>query len=255
MRPQGGTFVGEALGARIEKSTSTFVPFAQDGRIRVQLSEDQSEKGMSLVKLVQGVLTVDTKQVQRHSYDVDNGSGEEVTLYVRRERRPGWKLVGAEDAIEEGGAYYLPIKLPKSGRTKVTVEEQTPVQRTVDIWNTVGRQALALFISDAKSDPKVVAQLKEALTLQSRSSTLSDQIANLEEQRNTLSQRQNEVRANLQVLGKASVNDDLKKKLEATLLGLEGSLNDVTRKLVQLSIERGEVRDRLAVLMKSITID
>jgi hypothetical protein len=248
-------FVGEALAARIEKNSSNFVPFAQDGRIRVQLDEENLEQGMTLLKLVQGVLTVDTKMITKYSYDVDNGSGEEVTLYVRRERKPGWKLVGAEGVIEEGGAYYLPIKLPKSGRTKVTVEEQTPVKRTVDIWNSVGRQAIALFISDAKSDQKVVAQLKEALNLQGRSGSLDDQIANLEEQRNTLSTRQNEVRANLQVLGKSSKNEDLKKKLEATMAQLETSLNDVTRKLVQLSMERGEVRDRLAVLMKSITIE
>jgi hypothetical protein len=248
-------FVGEALGSRIEKGSSTFVPFAQDGRIRVQLAEEQKEQGMSLLKLVQGTLTVDTKLVTKYSYDVDNASGEEATLYVRRERRPGWKLVGADGIIEEGGAYYLPIKLPKSGRTKVTVEEQTPVQRTVDIWNTVGRQALALFVSDAKSDPKIVAQLKEALSLQSKSATLDEQITNLEEQRNLLATRQNEVRANLQVLGKSSKNEDLKKKLEASMAQLETQLNDVARKQVQLSIDRGEARDRLAVLMKSITIE
>jgi hypothetical protein len=248
-------FVGEALGARIEKTANTFVPFAQDGRVMVQLAEEHHEEGMALVKLAQGVLTVDTKQVTKYSYDVDNGSGEEATLYVRRERRPGWKLVGAKDAIEEGGAYYLPIKLPKSGRTKVSVEEQTPVKRMVNIWDTVGRQALALFITDAKSDPKIVTQLKEALSLQSHSGTLDEQIATLEEQRNTLSTRQNEVRANIGVLGKNSKNDDLKKQLEASLAQLENSLNDVTRKLVQLSMERGQVRDRLAVLMKSITIE
>ena len=162
---------------------------------------------------------------------------------------------GAEGIIEEGGAYYLPIKLPKSGRTKVTVEEQTPVQRTVDIWNSVGRQAIAMFVSDAKSDAKLVAQLKEALALQSKSATLDDQIANLEEQRNVLTTRQNEVRANLQVLGKSSKNEDLKKKLESSLGQLETQLNDLARKQVQLSMERGEARDRLAVLMKSITIE
>jgi hypothetical protein len=250
-----GTFVGEALAARIEKTASTFVPYAQDGRVRVQLAEEQREQGLTLVKLVRGVLTVDTRLITKYSYDVDNGSGEEVTLYVRRERRPGWKLVGAEHVIEEGGAYYLPIKLAKSGRTQVTVEEQTPVQRSVDIWNALGRQVIGLYISDAKSNPKLVAQLKEALDLQGRAGTLDAQIQTLEEQRGTLAQRQKEVRDNLQVLGKASKNDDLKKKLETTLADLETTLNDVTRKLVTLSIERGEVRDRFAVLMKSITIE
>jgi hypothetical protein len=252
---EGGTFVGEALAARIEKTASTFVPFAQDGRVRVALAEEQRETGTTLVKLVRGEITAETRALTRYSYDVDNGAGEEATLYVRRERRPGWTVVGKEKMIEEGGAYYLPIKLPASGRTHVTVEEETPVRRVVDIWNDLGRQVIGLFISNSSSDPRLVAQLKEALGLRDRSASLEEQIATLEQQRNTLAERQKEVRDNLQVLGKASKNADLKKKLETTLADLETSLNDVTRKSVALSIERGEVSDRLAILMKGISLE
>src|SRR5581483_5453758 len=251
----GGTFLGEALAQRIEKTATTFVPYAIDGRVRVTLAEEQKEQGMTLIKVVRGVITVQAKMVTRYSYDVDNGSGEEVTLYVRRERRPGWTLTNKEKIIEEGGAYYLPIALPKSGRTKVTVEEQTPVERVVDIWNDFGRQVIGLYLSNASADPRVAASLKEALALRERSDTLDAQIATSESQRATLAERENEVRNNIQVLGKASKNADLKKKLEDTLVGLETQLNDVTRKLVTASTERGEVRDRLAVLMKDINLD
>ena len=36
---------------------------------------------------------------------------------------------------------------------------------------------------------------------------------------------------------------------------LENKLNDVSRKTVSLNVERSELRDRLAVLMKAITLE
>jgi hypothetical protein len=256
----GGTFLGEALGSRIEKSANTFVPFAIDGRVRLTLSEDTKEEGVTLVKILRGVITVQTKLINRHSYDVDNGSGEETALYVRRERRTGWTLnptgpLKPDDIFEEGGAYYTRVKLPKSGRTKVTVEEQTPVTRTVDIWNDFGRQVIGLFVRNASSDPKLVVQLKEALGLREKVDALHAQIATLEEQRSALAKREEEVRENIKALAKTSKNEDLKKKLEGTMVELEGQLNDVTRKSVQLSIERGEANDRLVAMMKTISLD
>jgi hypothetical protein len=251
----GGTFLGEALARRIEKGASTFVPYALDGRVRVTLDEEQREQGMTLVKMVRGALTVQSKRVTRFQYDVDNGSGEAVTLYVRRERRPGWTVVGKEKMIEEGGAYYLPIPLAATGRTHVAVEEQTPSEQTVDIWSDLGRQGIGLYLSSATADPKVAAQLKEVLGLRDQAGRLDDQIAAAEQQRQAQAQRQKEVRDNLQVLGKASSNADLKRKLEATLVELETALNDVTRKLVSLSMDRAAARDRLAALVNGISLD
>ena len=248
----GGTFLGEALAQRIEKGASTFLPYALDGRVRVQLSEEDREEGVQLLRIVHGVITCETKRITRWKYDVDNGTGEATTLYVRRDRRPGWKVVGQDKMIEEGGAYFVPISLPKSGRTKVEVEEQTPVRRDVDIWDDYGRQVIGLYLKGANVDPKLQPQLEEILTLRERVDRIEAQLATAEEQRQAQSERQAEVRENLRALGKSSANADLKRKLESTLGELETGLNDVTRKTVQLSIDRSEARDRLSVLVKSI---
>jgi len=251
----GGTFLGEALASRIEKTANTFVPYAVDGRVRLTLSEETKEEGVTLVKIVRGVITVQTKMVTRYAYDVDNASDETATLYVRRERRTGWTLTKKDQVLEEGGAYYLPIKLPKTGRTKVVVEEQSPLLRSVDIWNDFGRQVIGLYLSSSTADPTVAAGLKEALKLREKADALSAQISTLEEQGQTLRRREEEVRENIKALGKNSKNVDLKTKLEKTLGELETQLNDVTRKSVAMSIERGETNDRLAVVMKSISLE
>ncbi|MEO6952833.1 MAG: DUF4139 domain-containing protein [Polyangia bacterium] len=248
----GGTFLGEALAQRIEKGASTFLPYALDGRVRVQLSEEDREEGVQLLRIVHGVITCETKRVTRWKYDVDNGTGEATTMYVRRDRRPGWKVVGQSKMVEEGGAYFVPIALPKSGRTKVEVEEQTPVRRDVDIWDDYGRQVIGLYLKGANVDPKVAPALKEILALRERVDRIEAQLATAEEQRQAQSERQGEVRENLKALGKSNANADLKRKLETTLGELETGLNDVTRRTVQLSIDRSEARDRLSVLIKNI---
>jgi hypothetical protein len=250
----GGTFLGEALAQRIEKNASTFVPYALDGRVRVQLAEEQREEGVQLVRIARGVITCETKQVTHWKYDVDNGSGEAATLYVRRERRPGWKVVGQDKLIEEGGAYFVPIKLAKTGRTKVEVEEETPVRRDVDIFNSLGRQVVALYLKNGSADPRIEAQLREVLALRDKIDQLDGQIQAAQEQRNALGERQAEVRENLKALGKISSNADLKKKLEATLSELENGLNEATRKEVAGSMERSQARDRLGVLVKGIEL-
>ncbi len=251
---KGGTFLGEALAHRIERDANTFMPYAQDGRVRLDLAEEHRQEGVTLVRAVHGVLTVQTKQVTRFVYDVDNGSEKATTLYVRRDKRSGWTLKGTSKTFEEGGAYYLPIALAEKGHTKVTVEEETPVQQTVQIWDDLGRSVLELYVASTAIDHKVAGALKEALTLRQKAGHLDDQVRTLDEQRQNLSKREEEVRGNIQVLSKTSKNDDLKKKLETTMGDLETQLNDVTRRLVQANIERGEVRDRLAVVMNDINL-
>ena len=252
---QGGTFLGESLTKRIEKGAISFIPYALDGRVRVTLSESVDDEVASLVRIVHGEITAESRLVTRFSYDVDNGSGEASTLYIRRERRPGWDLVTKDKAIEEGGAYYIPIALAKTGRVKVVVAEQSRSQRQIDIFDGNGPKVLALFLSNASADPALAAQLRDVLKIRERIGTIEDQGRTLEQQRDTQAERESEVRENIKALGKASSNADLKRKLEATLIELEKGLNDVTRRLVTLNIERGELRDRLASLMKEISFE
>ena len=63
------------------------------------------------------------------------------------------------------------------------------------------------------------------------------------------------MRENLRTLGKAARNEDLRRKLIATLTEMETKLNDVNRKTVALNVERSELRDRLAVLIKGISFE
>jgi hypothetical protein len=251
-----GNFVGEAVGGQVEAATSAFIPYSVDARVIVSLSDQVKDEGARLLRIVNGQIVAEFKQVSLHKYTVYNQTGEPTTLYVQRAHRPGWKLTKPDKGVLlEKDFYFAPVKLAAKGKTEFEVREETPVRRWVSVFSREGRQALGLYLKDPSADPKVLAALKEALELQDKLARIEEEVERLRREKDTYSERQTQVRENLKLLGKSIRNADLARKLTATLLELETKLNDATRNLVAKDVKRTELRDRLTVLFKSVTLD
>jgi hypothetical protein len=251
-----GNFVGEAVGGQVEASTSAFIPYSVDARYVVSLQDQVRDEAAKLIKIHDGQLWVEAKMVAVHKYEIHNQSREGATLYVQREHRPGWKLTKPDKGVLlEKDHYFAPVKVAAKGKTEFEVREETPVRRYVSLFSHDGRQALALYLKDPSADPKVTGPLKEALSLQEKLSKLEEEIERVRREKDAYSERQTQVRENLKLLGKSLRNADLARKLTATLLELETKLNEATRNLVAKDMKRTELRDRLTVLIKSVTLE
>ncbi len=250
-----GTFLGEALSGRIEAGGSAFLPFALDGRVRLDLREQSSEEGVRLVKFVSGNLLAETKEVTRFTYEVSNASGEAMTLWVARQKRPGWSIVGvaAEKLREQSGLYYVPMALPKTGKTTLEVREETPAKKQVEAMSDVGRHVLALYVQNPDADPVLKEKLKGVLASFERMSAIDEKIASLNEQKGTLAEREGEVRSNLDALGSFR-NTPLRAQLEGSIADLEKKLNRLSNDIVTLTIERQKLRDETIVILKTLNL-
>ena len=254
----GGTFVGEALTDRVDPGLSAFIPYSLDPRIHVSIDDAYKESGVSLVKLLRGHVTVELKTLATHSYVIDNQAPEAGTLWVQRTRRPGWSLVAPKAGVlDERGTYYVPLALAAKSKLKVAIEEETPTRRVVEIYSDAARKAIGLFLGGpaAAKDPRLSGALRDVLKIQERLGQLEEELGRLREEKDGYVEREEQVRENLRTLGKAARNEDLRRKLVATLTEMETRLNDVNRKTVALNVERSELRDRLAVLIKGISFE
>ena len=251
-----GDFVGEAVGGKVESNTSTFIPYSVDARVLVTLADRTSDEGASLLRIVNGQFYLEVKRVAIHKYTVVNNTGAEATLYVQRRKNTGWKLVAPDRGVlTEKDHYFVPIKLAAKGKTEIEVREETPVRRWTGLSSWLGRKAVALYLKDPGADANVSKALKEALDLQDQVSKLDREISRLRRAKAEYSTRQDQVRANLKLLGKSIRNADLARKLTKTLVELEKKLNGVTRDLVARDMKRSELNDRLTVLVKSISLE
>jgi hypothetical protein len=254
----GGTFVGEALTDRVDPGLSAFIPYSLDPRIHVSIDDSYKESGVSLVKILRGHVTVELKTLATHSYVVDNQAPEAGTLWVQRTRRPGWSLVAPKAGVlDERGTYYVPLQLAPKSKLKVAIEEETPTRRVVEIYSDAARKAIGLFLGGpaAAKDPRLSGALRDVLKIQERLGKMEEELSRLREEKEGYIEREEQVRENLRTLGKSARNEDLRKKLVATLAEMEGKLNDVNRKTVALNVERSELRDRLAVLIKQVSFE
>ncbi len=250
-----GSFVGEAVGGKVESETSTFIPYSVDGRVLVTLSDRTSDEGATLLKIVNGQFYLEVKRVAIHKYTVVNNIGKEQTLYVQRRQNTGWKLVTPDKGVlVEKNHYFVPIKLAAKGKTEIEVREETPVRRWTGISSYLGRKALGLYLKDPSADADVSKSLKEALDLQDEVAKLDRELRRLRRAKRDYSKRQDQVRANIKLLGKSLRNKDLARKLTKTLVELEKKLNTYTRDLVEKDMKRSELHDRLTVLVKSISL-
>jgi hypothetical protein len=250
-----GNFVGEAVGGQVEAGTSTFVPYSVDGRFVVSLEDRVDDESASLVKIVNGYIVTEVKRVTVHKYTVYNQAGDKATMYIQRAHRSGWKLTKpSKGVLVEKDYFFAPMEVAAKGKTEFEVREETPVRNWLGLDSRMGQQAVALYLKDPSADPKVSGQLREALALQDQIAKLDDDIEKAKRDKQNYTDRQTQVRENLKLLGKSIRNADLAKKLTATLLELETKLNDVTRTLVALDTKRQEVKDRLTVLIKSISL-
>ena len=251
-----GDFVGEAVGGKVESNTSTFIPYSVDARVLVTLTDRTNDEGASLLRIVNGQFYLEVKRVAIHKYTVVNNIGAEATLYVQRRKNVGWKLIKPDKGVlTEKDHYFVPIKLAAKGKTEIEVREETPVHRWAGISSWLGRKAIGLYLKDPAADANISKALKEALELQDQVAKLDREISRLRRAKQDYSTRQDQVRANLKLLGKSIRNADLARKLTKTLLELEKKLNDLTRDLVSRDMKRSELNDRLTVLVKGISLE
>lgn len=252
---RSGTFLGEAMAGHIEAGATAFFPFAVDGRVRIESTQSSREEDAKLVKIVGGQITVDTKSVVHYAYTVTNTTDEAKTLWIAMAKRVGWNLAKPpQGTLEQSGHYYVPVKLAAQQNTAVELLEETPSQRRMELMSDAGRRLLLGYLTR----PEVSAQNQELVhdvqEMFAQLDSIDAQSQAAEQQKAVFSQRQAEVRANLQSLGKAG-NADLRKTLEHSLAEAEEHLEELARKIVTLSIQRQEVRDKLTRKLASITLD
>ncbi len=245
-----GAFVGEALLGRVEKGALAFVPYALEGRVFVHQEERRRDEGVRLVKIDRGYVTVDTQLVSLARYRVTNRTGKAMTLYVTRPVRAGWTLVAPKGVVRERDVYFVPIPLKASGETTFVVKEQTPVRRVLSVLDPRVRKAMALLVkgplpeSQRQAFRRVLAVWEQLGDVESRMETLRESMKQLRT-------RLKEVRENLRVLGTKG-NRTLRRKLAATMAGLEMELNKLNRRWVELNMRRGDLKRRLHSMLRRL---
>jgi len=249
-----GAFVGEGIFSRIESDAETYLPYSLETAVAINRHDKHDDHPVRLIRIMDGTIVAEVEKIHTVAYEVLSKSKEESRVYVRFPKRGGWKLKAQPEGTRElAGSYYIPFAV-KPGKTKFEVREATPVQRSVTLDSRIGAKVVAMYLSDPDANQEISGKLKEVMDLREKLSEIQHQLADLRGRRQELSNQENRVRRNIESLGKAKTNADLRLKLSKKLAAYEKQIDKLNGGIVKLDEQRSELQARMRVLFRQISL-
>ena len=244
----GGSFVGEGLSEAVGAGTSATIPFAVETGIMVTSSAKYDGDEMRLLKIVRGVLEVESFSRRTTTWNVKTQTPRAPFTMLVRHSKAGYnyELVGRGKNVEDlPDGYLIPVEVPQGRQeASVTVVEQTPSRFTISIWEhrAVGlldKLMLATNIAEARQKLEPIVKKRQEI------GKIDTKIEELKAQRTELDQRANETRNNLNAIQKDAAAAGLRARLTKRLEQFTNDGDRVGREVVELQNKRMEMRIEL----------
>jgi len=255
----GGSFVGEGLSETVGSRTSATIPFAVEPTILVSSSVMRSGDDMRLIRIVRGVLEVETFSRVQTTWTVRGRTEQKpYTVLVRHSKEgPNYALVerpeGTEDLVD---AYLLRVNVPaNTAEGSLVVVEQTPGHTSISIWDGSAPALLENLLVAGDLTPKIRAELEPIVTRRLEIGRIDTEIEGLRMQRMELDQRAEETRRNLEAIKKDNAAGALRSKLNARLDDFTKQADALGRRVVELQSQRLEKKIDLEDRLQNLDLD
>jgi hypothetical protein len=244
----GGSFVGEGLSEAVGAGTSATIPFAVEPGIMVTSTSKYDGDEMRLLKIVRGVLEVESFSRRTTEWNVKSQTPRQPFTVLVRHSKAGYnyELIGRGKNVEDlPDAYLIPIEVPQGKQEgAIKVVEQTPSRFTISIWEhrAIGLLDKLMLVTNV---PEARAKLEPIVRKRQEIGKLDTKIEELKAQRTELDQRANETRHNLDAIQKDAAAAALRGRLTKRLEQFTNDGDKVGREIVELQNKRMEMRIEL----------
>ncbi len=250
-----GRFIGEGMTSSIPPGTTAVIPFALDRQVVVESNRGQEDRIHRLVTVQRGVMTAEMKHTRKTKLKITNRQHKETRVFVRHAVKKGWTLDRSPTVHEKLGEHHLfEIVVGPRQSTDVTIEESTPLQRTVDLRSPVGVGLVRVYLESPRSerDDKLQAAIAAILKIHDDMVDHRDAITNLHERMNEYRMRSSELHDQIASLKAAKVGGSLmshlKRKLKDMSQRIQSSTIEVVEHQEQMMLARIRFQDAVSEL-------
>lgn len=249
-----GQFLGEGLSDPIPAQSHAFIPFALDRTLIVEAEHDGREEIERLVTIQRGMITAEARSIRSTKLTLVNRGAAPALTYVRHLPAAGHTLIAPTSGFEKlRGAYLFPVTVPPGAAIKLTIEEATPISKSVDARTAAGVGELGLYLKAAKNLPDDLRQkLQTVLQMHRELVELDEKLQTIATQVEMYRARVDELNTQLVTLRKVPQAQDLSRNLAKKMAEISDKLQKATLDSAGVEGERLTRRvaleDRLAEL-------
>ena len=251
---EGGQFLGEGLSDAILPDSRAFVPFALDRKLIVDTELATRETVDRLLTIERGIVHSEARSIRTTKLSLVNRDGKAATVYVRHPITDGFKLEAPAAGVEKlGGAYLFAVTVPANDSVSLSIEESTPMQKSLDIRTDAGVAELGLYLHSAsKLEPELETKLEHVVERHRAMVELGERLTTIQAQSDVYRQRIEEINVQLVSLRRVAqageLSRHLAKKMEEMSQRLQKATIDAADLEAKRLTERVAMEDQLAEL-------
>ncbi len=248
-----GQFLGEGMSDPIPGHSRAFIPFALDKKLVVENELGTREDIDRLLSIQRGVVTAEARRVRTTKLVLVNRGTTPALTYVRHPVTAGFTLESPPKDFEKlRGAYLFPVTVPAGASATLTIEESTPIEKSVDVRTAAGVAELALFVKTAKLSDELRQKLNQVIQMHRELGELDEKLQTIQAQVAMYRTRIDELNVQLVTLRRVPQAAELSRKLAKKMDEISDRLQHSTLEAAGVEGERLTRRvaleDRLAEL-------
>jgi uncharacterized coiled-coil protein SlyX len=252
-----GQFLGEGLSDAILPDSRAFVPFALDRKLIVDTEQATREQIDRLITIERGIVRSEARSIRTTKFSLINRDGKAATVYVRHPITEGFKLEAPASGVEKlGGAYLFAVNVPANESVMLSIEESTPMQKSLDIRTAGGISELGLFLhSSSKVEPELASKLAHIVERHRAMVELDERLVTIQAQSSVYRERIEEINAQLVSLRRVAQAGDLSRHLAKKMEEISQRLQKATIDAADLEAKRLTERVAMEDQLSELTLE
>jgi Domain of unknown function (DUF4139) len=253
-----GHFIGEGMAEAIPARGEAFVPFALDRQIVVDKVGAETDEIARILTVQRGVVSTEVQHKRKTTFTLTNRQNEAATVYVRHTVPEGYKLGRTTPGLGDerlGSAHLFRQIVGPQQKVEVTIEEATPVLRTIDVRSPEGLDQIRVYLSTAAATGKLKEQFSALVQGAKDIADIEQRIATEREQMEEYRARMNELHEQIFTLKAVRTGGRLMQSLEGKMADMSDKLSKATIDVVALEEKRMVARIHFQDQVAELTLE
>lgn len=254
----GGEYAGDAQIADIPPKESRLISYALDLETEVKFTVSDPARELLSMAIQNGGLTLSHRVSRKTTFTIKNSGNKAKQMLVEVPLLEPWKVASPKPAEVARDVNRFAIEALAGKTVDLVIEEQMPEVQEVLIAN-LDLPAIEVYLKEPSASPEVQKYLKDLLAKRTKLADVQQRRQKLNDERRSLQEQQQAVRANLAALPTTKPGDEISEEAKKSrdgllkrylgkMTSLENSLDELSEREQKLLAEEQKAQEELHAL-------
>jgi hypothetical protein len=249
------TFAGEGLIETVHPAERRLISYAADPALQVTMEQESSERPISRIHIVKGLMYLTREQRDSRKYTLHNADTTSRDVVIEHPARENWKLVEGPKPEETSASYLrFRVTVPAGQTGNLKIEEFHPENSEFVLTNLDDKQ-VAYITQQRQITPAMQEAFRRVLDQKNKVDSLGTQIKNRQHEVESITKDQARLRENMKALKGSAEEKALLQRYTRQLDAQEDRLNTLNKEISDLQEKQTQARNQLDQMVQQITLD